>query len=335
MRPPTPRNHHCTRWPPLALPHPLYTLHPSFWSTPHTPLGGDWLPQIFSSTKEVIWNNSNTNNKALAPLSVFGGWHTLCIWAAWLFLHRGSHFQWDCAVAWRLCFLFQAWCSTGCQKGEPTFQFSPNLRRSGRGVSKAGREDGNLAASNTSQAGLTTALWVGGRQAAGGVPGEGGREFASSSNLVSRRCEGGIPVPGSLDSTSEVWLGSEFHRGQCCGTLPWPVCSLCPRGTWNSFYQWKHPCSAFTYWRNTSSRGNLHALRPIALLPGVSVSSSTKWKGCIRLSKRSLQVINCGGSGSWRLESDSLTWFASQHHLPRGDLGQEGWPPLTPGLLEN
>lgn len=80
-------------------------------------------------------------------------------------------------------------------------QFSPNLlaaQRSGRGLSKAGQEDGYPATCNTSQAGLTTALWVGGRQAAGlsvgGVLKELVREFASSSSLVFRRCEG---APGA------------------------------------------------------------------------------------------------------------------------------------------
>lgn len=75
------------------------------------------------------------------------------------------------------------------QKREPALQFSPNpfvVQRSERGPSKSGWGDGNPAASDTSQAGLATALGVGGRQAAGLAAGVGsgelGGEFASSSN---------------------------------------------------------------------------------------------------------------------------------------------------------
>lgn len=95
-------------------------------------------------------------------------------------------------------------------------QFSPSLlvaQRSGRGPSNAGWKDGNPAASDTSLAGLTTVLWVGGRQAAGlaagGGPRERGGEFASSSSWVCR-CEGECLVLGSLDPVCLEAVGQGF-----------------------------------------------------------------------------------------------------------------------------
>lgn len=134
---------------------------------------------------------------------------------------------------------------------EPTFQFSPNLlvaQRSGRGPSKAGWKDGNPAASNTSQAGLTTALWVGGRQAAGlaapGGPRERGEEFASSSVWVCRS-EGECLVPGSLDP---VCLESGWVRAlqrQPCGPFPWLVIHKCIQVLLSNGASTGKPCKAW------------------------------------------------------------------------------------------
>lgn len=137
-------------------------------------------------------------------------------------------FKLDCAMVWWLYFLFHTWCSTRFRKREPALQFSPNLyvvQRSERGPSKSGWGDGNPAASDTSQAGLATALGVGDRQAGSWV-GSWGRIWRMRwgicffLQLGVCGCEGGhwswallIPCIWSL-------AGSGLCRGSVVGLSP-------------------------------------------------------------------------------------------------------------------
>lgn len=145
-------------------------------------------------------------------------------------------------MAWQLSSIFYSMLGTpqDFRKESQILQFSPNslvAQRSGKGPSNAGQEDGNPAATDTSQAGLTTVLWVGGRQAAGGGSREGGREFASSSHWVYRRREGERLVLGSL---YPVCLESGWRQG-FIGAMLWdspPACALLlSGGETGSFHQ--------------------------------------------------------------------------------------------------
>lgn len=105
--------------------------------------------------------------------------------------------------------------------------FSPNLlaaQRSGRGPSETEWEDGNPAASNTSQAGLTTTLWVSGRQAAGLAAGGIPKNEAGNLPPPPTWCVGDVKESpwcwALLIRCLESGWGQGFTRGNVVGLSP-------------------------------------------------------------------------------------------------------------------
>ena len=165
-------------WPLYALSHTVYTPHPSFWSTLHTPLGGNWLLQIFSSRKKVIQNNSNTNHKIQGKEKVVAC-PIVCLWRLAYLVHFSSNeaLILNYTEPWLGGSIFYSMLGApqDVRKESQLFTFLQIclLPKNLRGGSP--RLDGKMGAqrqSSTSQAGLTPTLRVGGRQAAGGVPKE-------------------------------------------------------------------------------------------------------------------------------------------------------------------